>query len=74
VPKVLGGLALGQEWDSTADAAQPAHCDILIFADGKVAAMSAIARSGSAAPVIGRPITRTDAPSSSAWRGVTTRF
>ena len=36
--------------------------------------MSMIARAGSAAPVIGRPMTSTDAPSSSACAGVTTRF
>ena len=38
------------------------------------AAMSRIACAGSGAPVSGRPITSTDAPSSGAWRGVTTLF
>ena len=71
VPKVFRGLALGQEGDSAADPAQPTHCTPSLF---KLAAMSRIAEAGSGAPVIGRPMTRTDAPSSSAWRGVTTRF
>ena len=73
VPQVLGALALGQERDAAADAAQPAHVRFSLLRS-RLAAISRIACAGSAAPVIGRPMTRTDAPSSSAWRGVTTRF
>lgn len=44
------------------------------FAGQSVASIARAARSGSSAWVIGRPITRIDAPWSSAWRGVITRF
>lgn len=40
----------------------------------RVASIARAAWSGSSAWVIGRPITRIDAPWSSAWRGVITRF
>jgi|GEM_PF-1794830 len=39
-----------------------------------VASIARAAWSGSSAWVIGRPMTRIDAPWSSAWRGVMTRF
>lgn len=39
-----------------------------------VASIARAAWSGSSAWVIGRPMTRIDAPWSSAWRGVITRF
>ena len=43
-------------------------------AGGRAMLEAAKAAAGSLAPVIGRPMTSIDAPSSNAWRGVTTRF
>src|SRR5205085_1098453 len=71
VPEVLGRLPLRQEGDSATDATKPAHSATSSL---KLAEISRVARTGFGAPVIGRPITSTEAPPSNASRGVTTLF
>ena len=77
VPQILRRLALGQERNAASDAAKPTHRSQLLASAGiwvSDAAMSMIARRGFGAPVIGRPMTRTEAPSPRASAGVTTLF